>query len=83
MWGRATLAMEVSSTSMKAASATVMAMSQGLTLGFHCAWSASESTTVAGRAFAFARLRASAPEEPDGGVGSVVSIADNSGLLRI
>ena len=34
MWGRATLAMEVSSTSMKAASATVMAISQGLTLGF-------------------------------------------------
>ncbi len=35
MWGRATLAMEVSSTSMKAARATVMAMSQGLTRGFH------------------------------------------------
>ena len=34
MWGRATLAMEVSSTSMKAARATVMAMSQGLTRGF-------------------------------------------------
>ena len=38
MWGRATLAMEVSSTSMKAARATVMAMSQGLTRGFQLAW---------------------------------------------
>src|SRR5271169_7040042 len=35
MWGRATLAIEVSRTSMKAASATVAAISQGLTLGFH------------------------------------------------
>src|SRR3979490_576019 len=35
MWGRATLAMEVSRTSMKAARATVAAISQGLTLGFH------------------------------------------------
>ncbi len=35
MCGRATLAMEVSSTSMNAASATVMAISQGLTRGFH------------------------------------------------
>ena len=35
MCGRATLAMEVSRTSMKAARATVAAMSQGLTLGFH------------------------------------------------
>jgi len=35
MWGSATLAMEVSSTSMKAARATVMAISQGLTRGFH------------------------------------------------
>ena len=32
--------MEVSSTSMKAASATVAAMIQGLTLGFHCVSSA-------------------------------------------
>ena len=37
MWGSATLAMVVSSTSMKAASATVMAISQGLTRGFHAA----------------------------------------------
>jgi hypothetical protein len=35
MCGSATLAMEVSSTSMNAASATVMAISQGLTRGFH------------------------------------------------
>ena len=35
MCGKATLAMDVSSTSMKAARATVMAISQGLTLGFH------------------------------------------------
>lgn len=35
--GSATLAMDVSSTSMNAASATVAAMIQGLTLGFHCA----------------------------------------------
>jgi hypothetical protein len=40
MWGRATLAMEVSSTSMNAASATVMAISQGLTLGFQATGSA-------------------------------------------
>src|SRR5271169_6515861 len=33
MWGRATLAMDVSRTSMKAARATVAAISQGLTLG--------------------------------------------------
>jgi hypothetical protein len=39
MCGSATLAMEVSSTSMKAASATVAAMIHGLTLGFQF-WSA-------------------------------------------
>src|SRR6202040_1313566 len=33
MWGRATLAMEVSSTSMKVASVTVIAMIQGLIAG--------------------------------------------------
>ena len=38
MCGRATLAIEVSSTSIKAANATVMAMSQGLTRGFHATW---------------------------------------------
>ena len=35
MCGSATLAIEVSSTSINAASATVMAISHGLTLGFH------------------------------------------------
>src|SRR6185437_9216946 len=35
MCGRATLAMEVSNTSMKAAKATDAAMIQGLTAGFH------------------------------------------------
>ena len=40
MWGSATLAIEVSSTSMNAASATVMAISQGLTRGFHGACTA-------------------------------------------
>jgi hypothetical protein len=34
MCGKATLAIEVSSTSINAASATVMAISHGLTLGF-------------------------------------------------
>ncbi len=36
MCGKATFAMEVSSTSIKAANATVAAMIQGLTRGFHC-----------------------------------------------
>src|SRR6202171_2079688 len=36
MCGRATLAIEVSSTSMKAAIATVAAMIHGLNFGFHC-----------------------------------------------
>src|SRR5260221_5646012 len=36
MCGSATFAMEVSRTSMKAARATVAAISQGLTSGFHC-----------------------------------------------
>src|SRR5580692_7626068 len=82
MWGRATLAMEVSSTSMKAASATVMAMSQGLTRGFHCAWSERLGLfTVAGGEFAPAGLSAPGVADPDGGVGSVESIADNCGLL--
>jgi hypothetical protein len=38
--------MEVSSTSINAASATVMAMSQGLTLGFHCMAEAGEGFTM-------------------------------------
>src|ERR1700684_4481450 len=82
MWGRATLAMEVSSTSMKAASATVMAMSQGLTRGFQFAWAERSGLfTVAGRDSALAGLRAPGIADPDGGVGSVESIADNCGLL--
>jgi hypothetical protein len=40
MWGKATLAMLVSSTSIKAANETMKAISQGLTFGFHVvAWS--------------------------------------------
>lgn len=38
MWGMATLAMEVSSASMKVASVTVMAMAQGLARGRHVSW---------------------------------------------
>ena len=39
IWGRATLAMLVSSTSMKAANETTKAISQGFVLGFQ-SWSA-------------------------------------------
>ena len=38
MWGMATLAMEVSSASMKVASVTVMAMAHGLARGRHVWW---------------------------------------------
>ncbi len=38
MWGMATLAMEVSSASMKVAMVTVMAMTQGLARGRHVSW---------------------------------------------
>ena len=38
MWGMATLAMEVSSASMKVARVTVMAMAQGLARGRHVSW---------------------------------------------
>src|SRR5215469_14184442 len=37
MWGSATLAIEVSSTSIKVARVTVMAISQGFRLGLHAA----------------------------------------------
>src|SRR5258708_37586949 len=50
MWGRATLAMEVSSTSIKAARATVAAISQGFVFGFHAyiaAFAADASAVVA------------------------------------
>src|SRR5579872_4840801 len=38
MWGMATLAIEVSSASMKVARVTVMAMAQGLARGRHVSW---------------------------------------------
>ena len=41
MWGMATLAMEVSSASMKVARVTVMAMTQGLARGRHVSWNES------------------------------------------
>ena len=40
MWGMATLAMEVSSASMKVARVTVMAMTQGLARGRQVSWNA-------------------------------------------
>ena len=49
MCGSATLAMEVSSTSMNAASATVMAISQGLTRGFQIACSSTAAAAAAAR----------------------------------
>jgi len=45
MWGMATLAMEVSSASMKVARVTVTAMSQGLARGLHVSWN--EAVTAA------------------------------------
>ena len=88
MWGSATLAMEVSSTSIKAARATVMAMNQGLTRGFQfaCGKRSGEKsglTADAGGSFAPVIPRPPAIAEPDGGAGSVVSAADNSRLLTI
>jgi hypothetical protein len=41
MWGMATLAIEVSSASMKVASVTVMAMNHGLARGRHVSWNES------------------------------------------
>jgi len=38
MWGMATLAMELSSASMKVARVTVMAMTHGLARGRHVSW---------------------------------------------
>jgi hypothetical protein len=46
MCGRATLAMEVSSTSIKAASETTHAMSQGLAFGVHTEAELGRSTVV-------------------------------------
>ena len=70
MCGKATLAIEVSSTSMNAASATVMAISHGFTLGFHFACDPAES--------GFSTVTVAAGTDA---AGNVVSIADNS-LLR-
>jgi hypothetical protein len=59
-----------------------MAMSQGLTRGFHCAWSERPGFfTVAGGESAAADLRAPGFPDPDGSAGNVESIADNGGLL--
>jgi hypothetical protein len=59
-----------------------MAMSQGLTRGFQCAWAErSGFSTVAGGDSALADLRDPGLAEPEAGAGSVESIADNSGLL--
>ena len=46
MWGKATLAMLVSSTSMKAAMATTTAMAQGLNFGFQGAGLAAGAALV-------------------------------------
>ena len=47
MWGMATLAMEVSSDSMKVASVTVMAMAHGLALGRHVLWKSAVAVVAA------------------------------------
>ena len=48
MWGMATLAMEVSSASMKVARVTVMAMTQGLARGRHVSWNESVAAAKGG-----------------------------------
>src|ERR1700678_1262463 len=48
MWGRATFAMAVSRTSMKAASETVTAMSQGLAAGRQIGGAAARDAAVVG-----------------------------------
>lgn len=52
MWGMATLAMEVSSASMKVARVTVMAMAQGLARGRHVSWKVAVAAAANGRSFA-------------------------------
>src|ERR1039457_5602058 len=71
MCGKATLAMEVSSTSMKAANATVMAMSHGLTRGFQA---------VVAEGSGFAILVGTAPLPA--GVGDAVSNCGKKLLLQ-
>ena len=58
IWGNATLAMEVSSTSMNAASATVAAISHGFIRGFHAACTAAAEDGPAGVAAVIGRLGA-------------------------
>jgi hypothetical protein len=47
MWGMATLAMEVSSASMKVARVTVMAMAHGLARGRHVWWKSAVAVAAA------------------------------------
>src|SRR5882757_1509369 len=77
MWGRATLAMEVSSTSIKAASATVAAISQGFVFGFHAymAAFAAEASAVVVEAIVL-RLR---PESLVGPYSLLRDAADHRG----
>src|ERR1700680_612846 len=62
MYGRATLAMLVSRTSMKAASATTTAISQGLYLGRQTSWSIVIAAELIG---GIRRARRSCPAEAD------------------
>jgi hypothetical protein len=48
MWGMATLAMEVSSASMKVAMVTVMAMTHGLARGRQVSWNESVAAAKGG-----------------------------------
>src|SRR3954447_3842228 len=68
MWGRATLAIEVSSTSMNAASATVAAISQGLVRGFHMACAV--AARAAGPAGGAGLAGAAAPESATPDIGA-------------
>jgi hypothetical protein len=78
------LAIEVSSTSINAASATVIAISHGFTLGFHCTCTARSGFSIfAGGVPAPDPPRPPATAGPAGRAGNVLSIADNSGLLKL
>jgi len=76
MWGRATLAMEVSSTSMKVASVTVMAITQGFRLGFQTAGGAERGS---GRGSAAAALMADIALEAEGLRGDAKSVVGDLG----
>jgi hypothetical protein len=54
MWGMATLAMEVSSASMKVARVTVMAMNHGLARGRQVSWKESVAAAAKGGLFSWA-----------------------------